>query len=81
MYGLSPDAADHIDWLEDKNKELEQENAELTQALERACETIAEICHWTDCQNDCPVSEGCTFGAQEPECIKKLIKHFKEIAQ
>jgi hypothetical protein len=60
---------------------LEQENAELTQALEWACQTIAEICHWNSCHYDCPVSKGCYFGTQEPECVERLVKHFKEAAQ
>jgi hypothetical protein len=60
---------------------LEQENVELTQALERACKTIAEICHWNSCHYDCPVSEGCSSETQEPECVERLVKHFKEATQ
>jgi hypothetical protein len=82
MYGLSPDAADHMEWLEEKNEELERENAELTQSLERACKWFFENVDF-ECYRECPIN--CSDDDYidqriiHPErCVTAIIKYFKE---
>lgn len=57
---------------------LEQENVELTQALERACKWILHISR--DC-NLCPLKTNCPGGNYGLNCLESLKKHFKEAPQ
>jgi hypothetical protein len=59
---------------------LENENVELTQALERACKVVAlNRAHECPVESDCWSAHDCLCG--DEVCIKRLMKYFKEEKQ
>jgi len=68
-------------WVEIESKvvELERENVELTQSLERACEWIMHTVRG-NCEG-CPLKNNCPGGNYGLNCLETLKKHFKEAAQ
>jgi hypothetical protein len=56
---------------------LERENAELKQALERACKSVAlNRVHECPIERDCWIKHDCLCG--DEVCIKRLMNYFEE---
>jgi hypothetical protein len=77
---LSDDDSCDLKYWKPDYPTLEQENAELTQALERACKVVAlNRAHECPVESDCWSAHDCLCG--DEVCIKRLMKYFKEATQ